>query len=322
VTPTPDDGKPRRFTRKKTSRQKTSRQLRKAARTNSPHFQRPTSKAARRRDARAARRAATGDGVRQQRIEAMRAAAQRNTEAMRAAAQRNAEAVRQAAHKPAERIRQAAADHPPKPDALGDPSGTAGIWNIANGLTLLRVLLVPVFIWLLFADGGHDPVWRAWAWMAFAVASISDLFDGKLARKYNLVTDFGKLVDPIADKALMGAALIGLSTLGDLPWWITVVILAREIGITLLRFWVIRHGVIPASRGGKAKTMLQGLAIAMYILVITGPLATGRAWVMGLAVLATAVTGLDYIRQALVLRRTSSRARAARRQGREEEVTV
>ncbi|MFE3201169.1 CDP-diacylglycerol--glycerol-3-phosphate 3-phosphatidyltransferase [Embleya sp. NPDC059237] len=205
--------------------------------------------------------------------------------------------------RPAEAVRAAAANHPPKPDRLGDPTTSVSAWNAANALTLMRVALVPVFVTLLLQDGGHDPAWRAWAWAAFTVASISDLFDGKLARMHNLVTDFGKLVDPIADKALMGAALISLSALGDLPWWVTLVVLAREIGITLLRFWVIRHGVIPASRGGKAKTMLQGSAIGMYTLVMTGPLATTRAWIMAAAVIVTVVTGLDYIVKAVRLRR-------------------
>ncbi|MFI6088951.1 CDP-diacylglycerol--glycerol-3-phosphate 3-phosphatidyltransferase [Streptomyces sp. NPDC051218] len=180
----------------------------------------------------------------------------------------------------------------------------ASVWNVANLLTVIRLLLVPGFVMLLLADGGYDPAWRAWAWAAFAVAMITDLFDGHLARTYNLVTDFGKIADPIADKAIMGAALICLSYLGDLPWWVTGVILGRELGITLLRFWVIRFGVIPASRGGKMKTLWQGTAAGMYVLALTGPLATMRFWVMAVAVLLTVLTGLDYVRQAILLRRT------------------
>ncbi|WP_258534878.1 CDP-diacylglycerol--glycerol-3-phosphate 3-phosphatidyltransferase [Streptomyces sp. PT12] len=168
---------------------------------------------------------------------------------------------------------------------------------------MVRLLLVPGFVLLMFADGGHDPAWRSVAWAAFTVAMITDLFDGELARRHNLVTDFGKIADPIADKAIMGAALICLSALSDLPWWVTVVILVRELGITVLRFWVIRHGVIPASRGGKAKTLTQGVAVGMYILALTGPLATLRWWVMAVAVVLTVATGLDYVRQAVVLRR-------------------
>ncbi|MEU3221413.1 CDP-diacylglycerol--glycerol-3-phosphate 3-phosphatidyltransferase [Streptomyces sp. NPDC006971] len=190
----------------------------------------------------------------------------------------------------------------------------ASLWNIANLLTMLRLVLVPGFVLLLLHNGGYDPAWRSFAWAAFAIAMITDLFDGHLARTYNLVTDFGKIADPIADKAIMGSALICLSYLGDLPWWVTGVILFREIGITLLRFWVIRHGVIPASRGGKMKTLAQGVAVGMYVLALTGPLATLRFWVMALAVALTVATGLDYVRQAVVLRRrglASERAAAA-----------
>lgn len=199
-------------------------------------------------------------------------------------------------------------------DHMGDPKAPqAGLLNVANLLTMVRLVLVPGFLLVLVHGDGHDPVWRAFAWAAFAVAMITDLFDGELARRYGLVTDFGKIADPIADKAIMGAALVGLSALGDLPWWVTVVILVRELGITLMRFWVIRHGVIPASRGGKLKTLAQGVAVGMYILVLTGPLATIRAWLMAVAVILTVVTGLDYVRQAIVLRRAGLAARRARR---------
>ncbi|MDN0197596.1 CDP-diacylglycerol--glycerol-3-phosphate 3-phosphatidyltransferase [Streptomyces sp. S.PNR 29] len=187
----------------------------------------------------------------------------------------------------------------------------ASVWNVANLLTMLRLILVPAFVALMLADGGYDPAWRSLAWAAFAVAMITDLFDGHLARTYNLVTDFGKIADPIADKAIMGAALICLSALGDLPWWVTAVILGRELGITLLRFLVIRYGVIPASRGGKLKTLTQGVAVGMYVLVLTGPLATLRFWVMAVAVVLTVVTGLDYVRQAIVLRRRGIAERRA-----------
>ncbi|MFI9330797.1 CDP-diacylglycerol--glycerol-3-phosphate 3-phosphatidyltransferase [Kitasatospora sp. NPDC052868] len=203
------------------------------------------------------------------------------------------------------------AAHPGRPEAAVPPA--PGIWNIANMLTMLRLLLVPVFVALLFADGGHDPKWRAVAWASFAVAMITDLFDGELARRKGLVTDFGKIADPIADKAIMGSALIGLSILGDLPWWVTVVILARELGITLMRFWVIRYGVIPASRGGKLKTLTQGIAVGMYVLELTGWLATARAVLMALAVLLTVGTALDYVGQALRLRREGQAAARADR---------
>ncbi|MCZ2526947.1 CDP-diacylglycerol--glycerol-3-phosphate 3-phosphatidyltransferase [Streptomyces sp. SCUT-3] len=205
----------------------------------------------------------------------------------------------------------------PRPAAVAVGPRRVSLWNVANLLTMMRLVLVPVFVLLLVHDGGHDPVWRAFAWAAFAVAMITDLFDGELARRYDLVTDFGKIADPIADKAIMGAALVGLSALGDLPWWVTSVILFREIGITAMRFWVIRHAVIPASRGGKLKTLTQGIAVGMYILVLTGPLATLRAWTMAAAVVLTVVTGADYVRQAVVLRRASlAAARQRVREGR------
>ncbi|WP_103503028.1 MULTISPECIES: CDP-diacylglycerol--glycerol-3-phosphate 3-phosphatidyltransferase [Streptomyces] len=184
----------------------------------------------------------------------------------------------------------------------------AGLWNIANLLTMMRLALVPGFVALMFTDGGDDPAWRSLAWAAFTVAMITDLFDGEIARRRGLVTDFGKIADPIADKAIMGSALLCLSLLGELPWWVTGVILARELGVTLIRFWVIRFGVIPASRGGKAKTLAQGIAVGMYILALTGPLATLRWWVMAVAVVLTIATGLDYVRQAVRLRR-AGRAR-------------
>ncbi|MEU6221695.1 CDP-diacylglycerol--glycerol-3-phosphate 3-phosphatidyltransferase [Streptomyces sp. NPDC047022] len=187
----------------------------------------------------------------------------------------------------------------------------ASVWNVANLLTMLRLVLVPGFVALMLAGGGYDPAWRSLAWAAFAVAMITDLFDGHLARTYNLVTDFGKIADPIADKAIMGAALICLSWLGDLPWWVTGVILGRELGVTLLRFVVIRYGVIPASRGGKLKTLTQGVAVGMYVLALTGWLATLRFWVMAAAIVLTVVTGLDYVRQAVVLRRRGIAERRA-----------
>ncbi|MFC8425973.1 CDP-diacylglycerol--glycerol-3-phosphate 3-phosphatidyltransferase [Streptomyces sp. NPDC057236] len=187
----------------------------------------------------------------------------------------------------------------------------ASVWNIANLLTMLRLLLVPAFVMLMLAEGGYDPAWRSFAWAAFAIAMITDLFDGHLARTYDLVTDFGKIADPIADKAIMGAALICLSSLGDLPWWVTGVILGRELGVTLLRFLVIRYGVIPASRGGKLKTLTQGIAVGMYVLALTGWLATLRWWVMAAAVVLTVATGLDYVKQAIVLRRQGIAEREA-----------
>lgn len=180
--------------------------------------------------------------------------------------------------------------------------------NVANALTVSRLVLVPVFLIMLFADGGHQLGWRLVASGVFAVASITDHFDGNLARSRGLVTDFGKIADPIADKALTGSALIGLSVLGELPWWVTVVIAVREVGITLLRFWVISYGVIPASRGGKAKTLFQIVGIGLFILplpVWTNPV---RWAVLAVALALTVVTGVDYVVRAIRLRARGRRA--------------
>jgi len=196
-------------------------------------------------------------------------------------------------------------------DPAATPPQTARLLNLPNALTLFRLAVVPLFAVLLLADGGMDDERRWWATLFFAGAIITDRYDGMIARRTNQVTEFGKLADPIADKALTGTALLGLSILGLLPWWVTVVILFREVGVTVLRFWVIRHGVIAASRGGKAKTVLQALAIGLYILPLSGVLASGRWWVMAAALVLTVVTGIDYVYRALTLRRTSARAMRA-----------
>lgn len=175
----------------------------------------------------------------------------------------------------------------------------APLLNIANVLTVLRILLVPVFLWALFVDGGQSVGWRWAAFAVFAIAAITDRIDGQLARKHGLVTDFGKMADPIADKALIGAALVGLSMLGVLPWWITVVIGVREVGITLLRFAVLRHGVIPAGRGGKLKTLVQGIAIGLYVMPLPAAVVPAAMALMWAAVILTVVTGVDYVVSAM-----------------------
>jgi CDP-diacylglycerol--glycerol-3-phosphate 3-phosphatidyltransferase len=180
--------------------------------------------------------------------------------------------------------------------------------NVANVLTVSRLALVPVFLLTLFADGGHQAGWRLIATGVFAVASITDHLDGNIARSRGLVTDFGKIADPIADKALTGSALVGLSVLGELPWWITVVIAVREVGVTLLRFWVIRHGVIPASRGGKAKTLVQIVGIVCYLLPVPDWFTAVRWIVIGAAVVLTVITGVDYVVRAIRLRARGRRA--------------
>ena len=182
----------------------------------------------------------------------------------------------------------------------------AGLWNVANVLTMVRIVLVPVFVAFLFAGG---TAWRLAALGTFVVASLTDVLDGRLARSRGLVTDFGKIADPVADKALTGAALIGLSALGELPWWVTGVIMFRELGVTALRFWVLRWGVIAASRGGKLKTLLQVVAICLYLLPATlSPPDLVRELFMAAAVVVTVVTGVDYVLQAVRLRRSGPAA--------------
>jgi CDP-diacylglycerol--glycerol-3-phosphate 3-phosphatidyltransferase len=188
----------------------------------------------------------------------------------------------------------------------------ARVANIANVLTGIRLVLVPVFLVALFVGDGHETYWRVVAFVIFAVAVITDRFDGALARSYGMVTEFGTLADPIADKALIGAALIGLSMLGDLPWWVTAIIMVREIGVTVLRLSVLRHGVIPASRGGKLKTLVQAVAIGLFVLPLhalpSGWLAA--AWIiMWAAVALTVLTGVDYVVSAI----RDSRGRVAGR---------
>jgi CDP-diacylglycerol---glycerol-3-phosphate 3-phosphatidyltransferase len=173
--------------------------------------------------------------------------------------------------------------------------GRARIANLANILTLLRLVLVPIFLLALFAGGGHQIAGRIVAFAIFTIACLTDRFDGLLARNYGMATEFGAFVDPIADKALIGSALIGLSMLGDVPWWVTVVIMTREVAVTLLRLAVIRRGVIPASWGGKLKTVVQALAIGLFVLPLSGPFLVVASVVMGAAIVLTVVTGIDYV---------------------------
>lgn len=180
------------------------------------------------------------------------------------------------------------------PDHAGDPVGTSRWATLPNFLTLIRLLMVPVLAVLLLADEGADSALRWWATAVFVIAALTDLADGEIARRSGTVTTLGKVADPVADKALTGVALIGLSLLGNLPWWVTVVILVRELAVTVLRFVVIRHGVIPASRGGKAKTVAQVVAIALYLAPLGEWADPVRVIAMGIAVVLTVVTGIDY----------------------------
>lgn len=179
----------------------------------------------------------------------------------------------------------------------GDTPASSG--NIANIITVVRILMAPAFIWLLLADDGELGALRIAAAVLFVVAIVTDSVDGILARRQNLITDLGKILDPIADKVLIGGALVSLSILGELPWWVTAVILLRELGITAFRFAVLRSRVIPASAGGKLKTVAQAVAITFFLFPLTLVFGEWILWVdgvlMGIAVLLTVVTGVDYL---------------------------
>src|SRR5215207_10069223 len=181
-------------------------------------------------------------------------------------------------------------------------------WNVPNALTAVRILLVPLFGWMLLAHP-DEPGWRLATTGIFVAAILTDTLDGYLARRHNLVTPFGKLADPIADKALTGMAFVGLSIIGELPWWVTITILIREWGITIMRFVVLRYGVMAAGRGGKIKTATQAIAVIMYLLPLPPRADILAVVVMTVAWLITIVTGLDYVRDAIRLRR---RAHAGR----------
>jgi CDP-diacylglycerol--glycerol-3-phosphate 3-phosphatidyltransferase len=189
---------------------------------------------------------------------------------------------------------------------MNTPAKEVPVLNIANVLTVVRILLVPFFVWFLAADESTGGLFRWLAVLTFAVAIYTDKLDGDLARSRGLITDFGKIADPIADKLLIGSALIMLSILGELWWWVTIVILARELGVTLLRFAVIRYGVMPASRGGKLKTVVQTAAILLFLLPFASTPESWGWWIaaafMAAAVVITVVTGVDYVLQAARLR--------------------
>jgi len=170
--------------------------------------------------------------------------------------------------------------------------------NIANVLTCIRIIMVPFFVWALLADGSQQGLWRWVALVLFVLAMYTDKLDGDLARSRGLITNFGKIADPIADKLLTGSALVCFSILAELPWWVTIVILVREWSITLLRVVVIRYGVIAANMGGKIKTVLQSVVIGLYLLPYTHTIEWLHAvawYLMLLTVAVTVVTGVEYL---------------------------
>jgi CDP-diacylglycerol--glycerol-3-phosphate 3-phosphatidyltransferase len=171
--------------------------------------------------------------------------------------------------------------------------------NLPNALTVFRILALPFCAWALFQEGGDDPTWQVIAWLMFFVVGMTDILDGRIARKRNQISNFGIILDPIADKAFIATALIGLSVLGKISWWITAIILIREVGVTVLRFVVIKREVISANRGGKIKSLLQNFSVGFYILPLPEYLFIPRDILLGVAVLLTLWTGYEYFRSAL-----------------------
>ncbi|NNC13356.1 CDP-diacylglycerol--glycerol-3-phosphate 3-phosphatidyltransferase [Planctomonas sp. JC2975] len=188
-----------------------------------------------------------------------------------------------------------------------------GNFNLPNLITVVRILLAPVFFWLLLADAGHDGVLRWIAAALFIIAIATDGVDGAIARRRGLVTDLGKILDPIADKLLTSGALVCLSILGELWWWVTIVIVVREVGITVWRMVELGRGnVVPAGRGGKLKTVVQAVAISFALAptwTIVGDWIFWVNWVlMGAALVLTVWSGLDYLWEAYRMRRRDAGA--------------
>jgi CDP-diacylglycerol--glycerol-3-phosphate 3-phosphatidyltransferase len=171
--------------------------------------------------------------------------------------------------------------------------------NLPNALTIFRILALPFCAYALFKNGGDDDSWRIIAFTLFFIVGLSDILDGKIARSRNQITEFGKLLDPIADKAMLATASIGASILGMLSWWVTAIFLIREIAVTILRFAVIKKGVIPASKGAKVKTFFQSFGVGFYILPLPSYLNLPRDIFMAVAIYLTISTGVTYFRKAL-----------------------
>ena len=171
--------------------------------------------------------------------------------------------------------------------------------NLPNALTVFRILALPFCAWALFQKDGQDPTWQIIAWTMFFIVGMTDVLDGRIARKRNQISNFGIILDPIADKAFIATALISLSILGKMPWWVTILILAREIGVTILHFAVIKREVISANRGGKLKSFLQNFSVGFYILPLPTSLYLPRDILLGIAIVLTLWTGAEYFRQAI-----------------------
>ena len=173
------------------------------------------------------------------------------------------------------------------------------IYNLPNALTLLRILATPFAAYALFKNGGDDNSWRIIAWTCFFLIGLTDFFDGRIARSRKQITSFGTFLDPVADKLAIGTAMVGLSIQGKLWWWVTIVILFREVSVTLLRLFVIKDGVIPASKGGKLKALLQGFGVGFYILPLPSWLHIPRDLIMAATIIITITTGYDYFKKVL-----------------------
>lgn len=193
-------------------------------------------------------------------------------------------------------------------DAAPESTARTSNWNLPNAITVVRILLAPLFFWMLLADAGEDG-WLRWAAAAvFIIAIATDGIDGHIARSRGLVTDLGKILDPIADKLLTGGALVCLSILGELWWWVTILILVREVGITVWRLVELRRGnVVPASSGGKLKTVVQSVAISLALVPLWTLVGDWIFWVnwvfMAAALALTVISGVQYIAAAIALRR-------------------
>lgn len=179
------------------------------------------------------------------------------------------------------------------------PNTSSNPWNLPNAITMARILLVPYFIWLLFQPSGEFELMRWFATFVFVLGISTDGIDGAIARRKGLITNLGKILDPIADKALIGGALVALSILGEVPWWATVAILVRELGITAYRFIVIRKRVVAASGGGKFKTVSQSIVVGLIMSPIASYLPDWFEWaelaLLTFVVVTTIYTGLQYM---------------------------
>jgi CDP-diacylglycerol--glycerol-3-phosphate 3-phosphatidyltransferase len=165
-----------------------------------------------------------------------------------------------------------------------------------NTLTVTRILLIPIGVYTLFYDGGDNSTYQLISYAIFFTLGLTDIVDGRWARHSNKITPLGTFLDPVADKALIGAAMISLSILDRFPWWITILILTREIGITLFRLLVIKNGVIPASKGGKIKTLMQNFGVGFFILPLPAWLDWFKYGFISVAIILTITSAYDYLR--------------------------